>query len=495
MTADLFATFWLFTSQDWAMDKRAVSIFFFSFFFFHFFFFKAPTKPAKTAKADTARPTAGKKGAAPEPSVAGKSMRGAASGKKRAGNSEESDAIAGRGAMASEGPVKVLEFPQIMPPPPCLFSQAALSPAESGSKFPFEGWSLNQLEGLASELEHISRVVEDFEPTVQAELAKIEQLEQQPASSYPCVIEGGVAALPTTPASATKEKMGPSEEVGLSEADASNASVSVNAGGSGGAAGGPAAGASGGAGGANGAAANAAAGGVEDSYEDFDYGADDEDEDEYDYRSGGAGGGQSKKPLSRNTFWGWMDQYFVKLGPQHLQMLKETKLDGDPSFVIPKLGREDEYRQTDDKRIGDVTARLLAALVSDSEGARKSVKKKQPESDPKKAKTEETPNVVFSKELSNQVDEKIKQHLVALQLMQSKGLPPPEGREDDEICEAIRVLQAQLTQQIKANNAMKAELRPLVEKRIQLQAREEEEKKEWDAVLKKYEDLMATKRK
>lgn len=74
-------------------------------------------------------------------------------------------------------------------------------------------------------------------------------------------------------------------------------------------------------------------------------------------------------------------------------------------------------------------------------------------------------------------------------------LPPLDGREDDEICETIRSLQSQLKQQIKQNNALKAELRPLVEKRMEMQAKEEEAKQEWNVALAKYEALMQNKKK
>ena len=77
---------------------------------------------------------------------------------------------------------------------------------------------------------------------------------------------------------------------------------------------------------------------MEDSYaeqeDEFDEGNDEEDEDDYDYRSGALGG---KKSQSRSSFWGWMEQYFVRFTQQHLTLLKETKVAGDPSFIIPKV--------------------------------------------------------------------------------------------------------------------------------------------------------------
>ncbi len=82
-----------------------------------------------------------------------------------------------------------------------------------------------------------------------------------------------------------------------------------------------------------------------------------------------------------------------------------------------------------------------------------------------------------------------------LQPLGQPGLPAAEGREDDEICETIRSLQSQLKQQIKVNNGLKAELRPLVEKRMELQAKEEETKKEWAVALARYDQLMSNKRK
>ncbi len=69
-----------------------------------------------------------------------------------------------------------------------------------------------------------------------------------------------------------------------------------------------------------------------------------------------------------------------------------------------------------------------------------------------------------------------------------------DGREDDEICETIRSLQAQLKQQIKQNNTLKAELRPLVEKRMEMQAKEAEAKQEWNVALARYDALMQNKK-
>ena len=47
--------------------------------------------------------------------------------------------------------MRLLELPAIMPPPPCLFVEAIVPPGESGSQYVFQGWSLNQLDGLASD--------------------------------------------------------------------------------------------------------------------------------------------------------------------------------------------------------------------------------------------------------------------------------------------------------------------------------------------------------
>ena len=211
-----------------------------------------------------------------------------------------------------------------------------------------------------------------------------------------------------------------------------------------------------------------------------------------------------------------MEQYFVNFGPQHTALLRETKVAGDPSFTIPRLGQHysekwgDEDPATrlgDDRpRIGDVTARLLAALiVSDADAAAAKKPKRRPDPEAlKKAKADEaaaaaagTGHVPFSRELQHQIDERLKQVLgsAALQPLGPAVLPPLDGREDDEICESIRSLQQQLKQQIKANNAMKAELRPLVERRAEMQAKEEETKREWANVLARYEALVSTKKK
>merc|ERR1711991_783285 len=135
---------------------------------------------------------------------------------------------------------------------------------------------------------------------------------------------------------------------------------------------------------------------------------------------------------------------------------------------------DDRGRGMDERpRIGDVTARLLAALVSDSDGVKKTKRK----SDLDKKMKEEAPPVSFNKELAHQIDHSLKDQLVSIQLLGKDGLPPPYGSEDDEICETIRSLQAQLKKQISLNNSIKAELRPLVEKRLQAQAKEEDTRK------------------
>jgi hypothetical protein len=235
-----------------------------------------------------------------------------------------------------------------------LFVEAILPPAESGTQYIFEGWSLNQLDGLSSDFEHIGRVVEDLEEKLASELERIEKFEDESGGlPAPVVIEGsaGGGALFAPPV----------EPVGEVKAETGRPKESSSA-------------ATGGGGGGGGRSA------LEESYaneeDDFDdgYPLDDEDEDEYDYRNAG-----SKKPPPRNSFWGWMDQYFHRFTPQHLALLRETKVQGDPSFVIPKLGTHyaekwgeaDNSRLNDRPRVGDVTSRLLAALVTDGNVSKK----------------------------------------------------------------------------------------------------------------------------
>lgn len=115
--------------------------------------------------------------------------------------------------------------------------------------------------------------------------------------------------------------------------------------------------------------------------------------------------------------------------------------------------------------------------------------------DVKRSRAEDVPVVAFNKELAANVDEKLRQNLTAMELLPKSGMLPPDSREDDEICEMIRGLQRQLKDQVTANNAMKAELKPIVEKRRIAQQNEEKAKAEWNAVLKRYEDLLAQTKK
>jgi hypothetical protein len=145
-----------------------------------------------------------------------------------------------------------------------------------------------------------------------------------------------------------------------------------------------------------------------------------------------------------------------------------------------------------------MTARVLAALVvADADaGAKKPKRRPDPEAVKKGRAEERGGELQFSPELAAAIDDKLRAVLALPQLqpLGQPGLPTPDGREDDEICETIRSLQQQLKQQIKSNNAMKQELRPLVEKRMELQAQEEEAKREWAAALARYEALMNAKR-
>lgn len=235
--------------------------------------------------------------------------------------------------------------------------------------------------------------------------------------------------------------------------------------------------------------------GIEESFadgeEDFEY---DEDEDEYDYASA-----DHKKGPAKNSFWGWMEQYFVRLNQQHLQLLEESTVGGDPCFTIPPLGnafRAEMQASVPDAepRVGDVTARLLAALVADTDPSKKP--KRRPDGEAlRKSRAEEPSTMVFNRELAAQIDDKLLGTLMSNTLMTRPGLPPMEGREDDEICEMIRSLQHQLKNQIKINNAIKSEMRPLVMKRMEIQQKEEQAKKEWDQALRRYEALMASKPK
>ena len=129
--------------------------------------------------------------------------------------------------------------------------------------------------------------------------------------------------------------------------------------------------------------------------------------------------------------------------------------------------------------------------MSDSDGVKKSKRKSEQE---RRTKDKDVA-VAFNKELASQIDHSLRDQLVSIQLLGKDGLPPPDGREDDEICETIRSLQAQLKKQISINNAIKAELRPLVEKRVQIQAKEEDTRREWETVVKRYEEMMASKKK
>lgn len=113
----------------------------------------------------------------------------------------------------------------------------------------------------------------------------------------------------------------------------------------------------------------------------------------------------------------------------------------------------------------------------------------------KRSRPEDIPVVIFNKDLAATVDERLRQNLVSMDLLPKMGMLSAENREDDEICEHIRALQRQLKTQVDANNAMKAELKPIVEKRRAAQQNEEKAKAEWTTVLKRYEELLANTKK
>ena len=259
--------------------------------------------------------------------------------------------------------------------------------------------------------------------------------------------------------------------------------------------------------------------GMEESYtnegeDDFEYPPDDDDEDEDDYAASSTGGGTNgnvKKPPNKSTFWGWMEQYFANLTSQHVALLRETKVRDDAAFSIPRLGQHyaEKWGESSGNsssnngtspeqelgKVGDVTARLLAALVSDPESNLKKPRRRPDNDALKKSRAEEPATMVFNRELAAQIDDKLRGTLMNIGLVVGSGLPPLDAREDDEICETIRSLQNQLKQQIKINNGMKEHLRPLVEKRLQQQQLEGEAKRDWDKALVRYQELMASKKK
>lgn len=426
-----------------------------------------------------------------------KSSRSApAVGKKKAKLEQSEDQGNEKGG---SGVVRVMDLPHIMPPPPLLLLHALLPMNETGQHYPFEGWSLQQLHGLSSELDHIRALSSTLHEQVSQELEKLDDdAVEAGCDAWVESVGGGVA---TTPKPERTHTMHESE--------------SEQGGGGGG-------GGSGGGDRGRREAMNASAQDMGDSFQqedDYDDYPLEEEEEEYDYQiqkdGAGAGGASSnKRGPSRNSFWGWMDQYFARLGPQHLQLLRQTNIRDDPAFVIPKLGQHylEKWNEADSTRsnsnaatvannsnnsnnmdrIGDVTARLLAALVSDQDV--KKPKKRDMES--KHLKTEDAvAAVAFNKELATQVDDKLRAQLIGMELLPKQGMLPPDAREDDEICAIIRQLQRQLKEQITINNAMKVELRPLVEKRQAAQVKEEEARKEWKQVLERYEALMQQTKK
>ena len=83
-----------------------------------------------------------------------KKNKASKSGKSEAGKSQRGAKNKKRGDEDDEGtgePIRVLQLPAIMPPPPCLFLEAILPQGDAGNNYTFEGWSLNQLDGLASD--------------------------------------------------------------------------------------------------------------------------------------------------------------------------------------------------------------------------------------------------------------------------------------------------------------------------------------------------------
>ena len=124
--------------------------FFFFFFFFPFFLFFAGSE--KRTKGGAAKSSEGKiEGIKSHRRVFWCLTDCFTGAGKRSGGSKKSKTLSEDEGGVADLSVKLFELPQIMPPPPCLFVQAVLTPNESGSQYPFEGWSLNQLDGLGSD--------------------------------------------------------------------------------------------------------------------------------------------------------------------------------------------------------------------------------------------------------------------------------------------------------------------------------------------------------
>jgi hypothetical protein len=152
----------------------------------------------------------------------------------------------------------------------------------------------------------MSRVVADLEPLLAAELEKMEAVESE-AGGLPVPVEiegaaGGGGHSLLAGGGGDEEGLGGAAATAAAAGDSKSESFQGGAGGGGGGR------------------------QVEDSYVDEDeYPADDDDEDEDDYRSAPSITSGPKKPPARNSFWGWMEQYFVPFGPHHLALLKVKK--------------------------------------------------------------------------------------------------------------------------------------------------------------------------
>lgn len=175
--------------------------------------------------------------------------------------------------------MRVFELQQIMPPPPLLILHALLPLSETGNFYPFQGWSLQQLDGLGSELDHVERACAGLQQQVQEELDKMEQLEEDGMQDgCECWVEGvGGHSTPKPDRHATAAFDESSEQHG-GRREAASAELGDSL-------------------------------GQEEDEGEGDFQYEEDEEEEYDYQGQKDGGlGTSNKRVNRNSFWGWMNQ-------------------------------------------------------------------------------------------------------------------------------------------------------------------------------------------
>eukprot|EP00011_Vannellida_sp_DIVA3-517-6-12_P001326 CAMPEP_0114626102 /NCGR_PEP_ID=MMETSP0168-20121206/11607_1 /TAXON_ID=95228 ORGANISM="Vannella sp., Strain DIVA3 517/6/12" /NCGR_SAMPLE_ID=MMETSP0168 /ASSEMBLY_ACC=CAM_ASM_000044 /LENGTH=534 /DNA_ID=CAMNT_0001837393 /DNA_START=172 /DNA_END=1773 /DNA_ORIENTATION=+ len=182
-----------------------------------------------------------------------------------------------------------------------------------------------------------------------------------------------------------------------------------------------------------------------------------------------------RQPTTSANFWQSISPFSKTLTVADLLPLKPQSLsDSDPDFVIPPLGthysetlRDSSWTAANnaakasgrggssfdggDVRCGDVTQRILAALIEE-----KLIVEPNTPADPFLATSalplDSPPTADYSRPAMLSLDDRIRMELRSIGLLDDEDANASGNREDDEICAEIRHLQGQLREQIRVNN-------------------------------------------